>query len=198
MSEATLAPSIRFAKRVAGAGHPPFQRHPLAGLAREQGDAAAWRAALAQGAASGRGRRRRRLCGRPDRRPGPQLPGGRSLRHPDACATGSSTASCTSRQRADELAALPPARRDRPAGDLRLPVLPRHPVAAHDLQGRAPAATGALRAVRKRPADRGAVLGARVPRTRARRLRTRWPPNSDNWCATPWPRSSTAASRPAS
>ena len=52
MSEATHAPSTRFAKATLTLGTPRFGDARLAGLARTQDDAAAWQAALAQGATS--------------------------------------------------------------------------------------------------------------------------------------------------
>ncbi len=52
MSEAILAPSTRFAERALTLGTPRFSDARLASLARTQGDAAAWQAALAQGAAA--------------------------------------------------------------------------------------------------------------------------------------------------
>ncbi len=51
MSEATLAPPTRFAARALTLGTPRFSDARLATLARARGDAAAWKAALAQGAA---------------------------------------------------------------------------------------------------------------------------------------------------
>jgi len=52
MTEATLAPPTRFATPALTLGAPRFRDSLLADLARTQGDAAAWQAALAQGAAA--------------------------------------------------------------------------------------------------------------------------------------------------
>ena len=52
MSDATLTPPTRFAAAALTLGTPRFSDTRLAGLARTQGDAAAWQAALAQGAAA--------------------------------------------------------------------------------------------------------------------------------------------------
>ena len=52
MSEASLTPSTRFAAPALTLGTPRFSEPRLASLARTAGDAAAWQAALAQGAAT--------------------------------------------------------------------------------------------------------------------------------------------------
>ena len=77
-----------------------------------------------------------------------------------AIASSSASVPTTSRQR----------RRPRPAGDLRLPVLPRHSRAAHHLRGRVAAARRPLRAGRERQADRRALVEPGVRRGRPGRF----------------------------